>query len=135
MRTAAVVPEPLYGYAVRGTSLSRSYRPDRQEKNNAFLASCLNYCRENGLPEAVAVGLTVRYHAFTVATLKQIRAAALPKAEKRRALRAVFEDPFLHTTLGETVLAKEKRTLRLFYTLIRRRRYRAAALLLRLKPS
>lgn len=132
--TVTLVPECLYYYVRRRASLSRQYLPHRQKKNDAFLEMSLECIRRNHLPEAVAVHLKVRYHAYTIAALKQTMAAQLTAQQKRKALWDIFNSPVLRGTLTKDVLAAEgKRTLRIFFRLLKHRCHGLCYLLLKLK--
>ena len=129
----SVVTDCLYYYARRDASLSRRYLPDRQKQNDAFLEQSLDYIRRNGLPDEVAVHLQVRYHGYTIAALKQTMGADLTPGQKRKAVREIFTSPVLYRTLGKRVLAEEKRTQRIFFTLVKHRCYGLCRLMLSIK--
>ncbi len=80
---ASIVPEGLYYYFKRSNSLSRSFKKDRQEKNNVFLLRSLELIENKGLPSEVSVHLTARYHLFTLSAIKQIYSSDLETKQKK----------------------------------------------------
>lgn len=119
-KTVTIVPECLYYYYKRSTSLSRQYRPDRQLKNDIFLEKSLECIRKNNLPEAVGMCLKVRYHFYTIAAMKQIMASGFSEDERRHLLWEIFFDKVLHRTLEMEVLRHEgKKSLRVFFVLLK----------------
>ena len=132
-QTVTVLPENLYCYRKRETSLSRSYRRDRQDRNDDFLKQSLDYIRTHGLPEAVAAHLTARYHSYTIAALKQTMAAPLSGEEKAHQTEAILSSPILRSSLDFRVLRLEKASLRLFFTALKLRQAWLCRLLLRHK--
>ena len=123
VEAACILPRCLYGYCARSSSQSHTYRKDRQERNNEFLLQSLSYLEQAAMPEVVARHVTVRYHFYTIAAMKQVAAAKLPKQEKKQALLAMFRDPVLRGTLRPGVLKEEKGSLQVFFGLLRLRAY------------
>lgn len=123
-KTVTIVPECLYYYYKRSTSLSRQYRPDRQMKNDVFLEKSLECIRKYNLPEEVKISLQVRYHFYTIAAMKQIMMSCLSETQKKRLLWEVFSDRVLHNTLTpEVIRHEEKISLRVFFLLLKCRCY------------
>ena len=128
----ATLPEELYHYLKRDTSFSHTYRKDRQARNDDFLVKSLAFAREGDLPEIVHTHLKVRYHYYTIAALKQIMAADLSEQEKRHAAMEVFNSEVLRKTLTTDVLRAEgKKTLHVFFALLKLRCYGLCLMLLR----
>lgn len=128
------LPEELYHYLKRDTSFSHTYRKDRQERNDDFLIKSLALAEEKGLPEVVRTHLKVRYHYYTIAALKQIMGADLSEREKRNAAMAVLNSEVLRKTLTTDVMRAEgKKTLQVFFALLKLRCYGLCFLLLRYK--
>lgn len=116
---SVLLPDVLYNYVNRDNSLSRGYRKDRQEKNDAFLQTCLDYIRKNDLPDEVTKHLKVRYHGYTIAALKQIMASDLTDREKKKMIRTVFCSAVLRDTLSFDVLRLDKPTVKVFFLLLK----------------
>lgn len=133
--TVGIVNENLYFYYVRSDSLSRTYKEDRQIKNDIFLQKSLEYIRACGLPQVVENHLTVRYHFFTLSAIKQIATSSLSKKEKKIALRNIFSNRIFRSTLKKSVLCCEDFNLRLFFISIKYRCYFISDILLKIKLS
>ena len=127
--TVSVVPQNLYFYYKNGGSLTSTYKDDRLEKNNCFLKTCLKFIYENNMPKIVADKVTVRYHYYIVAALKQIVGSEFCFSEKRKKMNSVFKDNFLRSTLENNVLKFENRNLKIFWYLVKFKMYFAAYLL------
>ena len=127
---AVIVPECLYFYYKRNNSLSRSFKADRQEKNNIFLEKSLAYIRELDLPETVQLHLTARYHSYTLSAIKQIFSSDMRCEERKTELLKVFKDKTLHSTIKKEVLSLEAKSVRLFFYLVRIKAYNLCYLLL-----
>ena len=99
-----IIPENLYFYYSRAVSLSRQYREDRQEKNDCFFVQSIDYIRLNNLPTVVADHLTVRYHSFTIAALKQTMGADMTVEEKKKKVMEILDSSVLRESLNWNVL-------------------------------
>lgn len=128
VRRAAVLPEAPYRYYENTGSLSRSYRPDRLEKNVYFYNACLELCRRRGYGREIQSRCGEPFLSFTVAAMKQAAAclgrAALPE------LRALCLDEALARALRETG-GNPGWKRRLLYFFLKRRRVWSVYLLLR----
>ena len=130
---ASVVPENLYFYYKRAGSLTKSYRADRQHRNNLFLQKALEYVDGQKLPGQIKNHITARYHMYTIAALKHITHSQLSAEGKKEAIQAVFRDSVLRSTLENKVLKLHKSSLRLFFSFLKIKAYPICKLLLSLK--
>ncbi len=130
-----VIPDRFYCYYKNEGSLSRTYRADRQEKNNAFVLQTLTHIKELSLPEGLAAYVKSKYHIFTLAAMKHIVTSALTKAEKKAELRKIYKDPVLVKTVTKEVLRTEPSTIRILMLLLKYRLYFVCDLLLRVKTK
>ena len=128
-----IVPENLYFYLNRSSSLSRVFRPDRQKKNDVFLNNSLEFIADTGLPDMVARHLTARYHFYTIAAMKQLMMSDLTEEQKRKALEEIFRSPTLRATLSADVLALEKPAMRLFFCSLKLRQHWLCRMMLKYK--
>ncbi len=133
IKSAAVIDDSLYYYFKRNNSLSRTFKKDRQKKNNFFLQKCVEYIENSQLPECVMNHLKARYHSLTLATVKQIYQSNLPANEKKKEIYSVFNDPILRSTLESDVLKLESTFVSLFFGLIRSKFFFASYVLLWLR--
>lgn len=129
-----VVDENLYYYYKRNTSLSRVYREDRQTKNDIFIKKSLIYIQDH-LPKAVMLHVIARYHMYTIAAMKQILEADLSMVKKIGEVNKILKNQTLHSTIDQDVLCIQKRSLRIFFKLIKWRCYPLCIVLLYLKTK
>lgn len=133
VNTVTIVPENLYFYYYRPVSLSRQYREDRQEKNDSFYLQSVDYIGRNNLPVKVTDHLTVRYHFYTIAALKQTMDANISAELKKAKVYDIMNSPVLRRSLRWSVLALESKRLRLFFALLKIRANWLCYLLLKYK--
>ena len=133
VKAVSIVGENLYYYYKNEGSLTNRYREDRQIKNDGFVLKALAVARERGLPANVCDHIKARYHMYTVSAMKQLVCSDLPKKEKNKCLGEFFHSSVLRSTLGSEVLSVHKKTLRLFFTLLKFRCYMMCKALLYLK--
>lgn len=135
VKKAAILPENLYFYYQNPKSLTSTFRKDRQEKNNLFLLKSLKEIEANNYPECVAKSLKVRYHAYTISALKQILNSDLSDNLKKDKVYQILEDKTLNETLSSDVLEGEKKSLKVFYNLVRYKMYGMAFLMLKIRTK
>ena len=133
VKRVAIIPESFYYYCQNSGSLTTSYKKDRQEKNNSFLLKSLEKIKSNNYPDCVENALKVRYHAYTISALKQILNSDLADSEKKEEIYKTFKDITLNETLSPDVLGIEKKTLKIFYYLVRYKMYGLAFLMLKIR--
>ena len=133
VKRVAIIPESFYYYCQNSDSLTTSYKKDRQEKNNSFLLKSLQKIKNNNYPDCVVNALKIRYHAYTISALKQILNSDLTDSEKKEEVYKTFKDRTLNETLSSDVLSVEKKTLKIFYYLVRYKMYGLAFLMLRIR--
>lgn len=135
VKKVAVLPENLYFYYQNPKSLTSTYREDRQEKNNLFLLKSLKEIEANNYPECVVKSLKVRFHAYTISALKQILNSDLSEKVKREKVYQILQDKTLNETLSSDVLEGEKKSLKVFYNLVRYKMYGMAFLMLKIRAK
>ena len=99
VRRAAVLEAAPYRYYENTASLSRSYRPDRYERNHRFYAACLDLCRSRGYGPAVIKSCAEPYLSNIIAAMKQEAAVLGPGAIP--GLRALLSDGTLQRALRD----------------------------------
>ena len=129
----SIVNESLYFYYKRNDSLSRVFRADRHKHNDVFLQRSLAYIREKDLPRKVSTHLTARYHMYMISAMKQLATSNLTSKEKRAGFRELFKGTVLRASLEGDTLKVHKKTLRLFFTLLKLRCYWLCKVMLYLK--
>lgn len=133
VKKVAILSENLYFYYQNPQSLTSTYREDRQEKNNYFLLRSLEEIEANNYPICVAKALKIRYHAYTISALKQILNSDLSDVSQKQEIYKIFKDKTLKETLSSEVLDGEKKSLKLFYYLVRYEMYGMAFLMLKIR--
>lgn len=128
--SVAIVPENLYYYQKNEKSFSRRYKENTQVLNDAFLLRAIDICKDIGYSEYILSYIKARYHMYTIAGMKQIVSCELPKKEKQKALRSVFENTLLRSTITDDVFSLETGTSRIFWKLFLARHHRICCLLL-----
>lgn len=120
---AVILPENLYYYYLRTSSISHKYYPGRHLKNDVFLRESLAFAEQNGLCNEAVIGIKKLYHSFVMAILKQTVTCDLSRSECRAVVNEILRSPQLRATLSRDVLSCEKKTMRMFFTLVRLRFY------------
>lgn len=123
VKKVSVVCENLYFYYKRGNSLTQSYDPGRQTKNDKFYIKSVELAKSRGLSEKVINCIAVRYQIYTFSAIKQVVATGLSKSEKKKEIRKIFKSKVLRSTLTKDIIAKHNKKLRLFYFLLKSRLY------------
>ena len=132
-KTAVVIPDRLYCYFKNANSLSRTYRDDRQKKNNEFLLQSLEHVQQLSLPDSLSVYLKSKYHVFSLAAMKHVVASKLSLKDKKRKLRGIYRDKVLRKTIAAGVLQIDPFSIAIFMLLIKLRVYCVCDLLLKIK--
>ncbi len=133
--SASIVGRCLYYYVKRENSLTRTYRPDRQARNDLFLSCALQVVQNRRLPGCVADVVKARYQMYSMAAMKQTVTAPLPPKEQAAALNAILKSPILRTTLDASVLQWHNRNMRLFFVLLKAGCYGLCKWMLRYKTG
>lgn len=129
----AVIPDNLYFYFKNNNSLTRSFKPDRQEKNNQFLKSSIDRVNELALPQSIIKHLKARYHGMVLGTIMQIAAADMVQKQKRKLIREIYHDAVLRATLKRDVMAMDAFASRVFWLMVKIRCYFICDILLLFK--
>lgn len=123
VRTATIIPESLYYYFKRSESLTCSYKPNRQKKNDDFLKICLNYVKEVGLPSEISNHIQARYHGLTLGAMMQIIESDLSEKEKNNELNQIFHNDLLRDTLKNDVIQWDARVPQIFWYCLKLKLY------------
>ena len=130
---AITLDEILYFHYINTSSLTTTYRADRQDKNNYFLDVTTELLKKLEYKDEIKIRLCMLYHSFTLAALKMVYSSNLSKKEKRKISKAILKSSQLRQSISNDVLSREKKTVRLFFGLARYRLCFACNLLLKLK--
>ena len=131
LSVVSIVPECLYFYFNNQSSLSKTFKIDRQEKNDIFLKKCMDYVVTKGLSESLSFSIQSRYHGYTLGALMQIVRSSLPKKERKKEIYKIYKNQLLHQTLIDEVLSLDSGKARFFWKLLRCRCYVLCTLLLK----
>lgn len=130
---ATLISDNLYFYFKREQSSSRTFKEDRQDKNDAFLHKALWYVEDRKLPKKINLYVTARYHIYTLSAMKLLLVSDLSKKEKNIKLKEMFCNPVLRSSLKFDVIKIHKKTLKLFFTLLKFRCYSLCKAMLYIK--
>ena len=129
----ALIEDKLYFYFKNDKSLSRSYRADRQQRNDEFVLKAMQKVRELRLPKTVLGHLEARYQMYSLAAMKLTAAADMPSHQKKSELRKIYKDQTLRNTITWDVLRRGTRSIAVFMLLIKMRAFCLCDLLLKMK--
>ena len=134
LNVVTVLDENFYYYFKRGNSLSHTYKADRQKLNDIFIKK-VHTLAENLEIKNVIPYLNVRYQMYTIATLKQVMASTLPEKEKNREINKILHSEVLKSTLDNSTIQLHKKSLKLFFTLLKYRLFMGCKILLKYKNN
>lgn len=95
----AILNEALYYYCENDTSLTHTYRANRQEKVNHLYHMCVTLCRENGYPEQVERRCMEQLVAATIEIIKQETNTAASRTEAVSRVKKTLDDETLQYVL------------------------------------
>lgn len=133
--SVSLLPEQMYYYYKNDNSLSHSYKPGHQMRNDAFCQEALRLCQKFGYAAEVASRVKVRYHMYAISGMKRIVKSALDRKEKNEQMRRIFNNVFLRDTLTADTLKLEQFQSRVFWKLFQRRFYYACYALICYKAN
>lgn len=134
VQKAVVLEKALYVCCENEASLSRSYRPDRYEKNRYFYIQCLKLCKECGYSDEVFYRCSEPFLRNTIAAMKQ-EAACHDRKRAIRNLRQIVDDRLLQQVLDRKRGDKTNLQKRILFWAIRNRCYLICHTLLRAKNA
>lgn len=121
LSSVSILPENLYYYFQNENSFSRTYDSKRQDLNDRFLEKGLQTCDALHYAPKVRKYFQARYLIYALAGMKQIVGSGLEKKQKKKALKAVFNNPVLRSSLDDDTIALSKRPARVFWKAFRLR--------------
>ncbi len=130
IQSACALNQRLYYYFENNNSLSRTYTEDRENRIDNYLLKSVEISEANGLSEKVVSHIRARYHGCVMSKLKQLFMAQISVKKKVRLLRSEYKNKVLQDTLTKEVFDVEKRSLVVFYRLVKLRLYCLCNLLL-----
>lgn len=135
IETVSILNENLYYYFVRENSLSRSFNPERHQKqNDYFYIKTIELAKIKNLSKKALEHIAVRYHMYSIANMKQVILADIDK-NKKAFFRSFFENDILLSTLTDDILCHEERNSRFFWKLFRKKLFWICYLLLYYKAN
>ena len=133
VQSVAILDDAMYYYRSNGASISRSFRPDRFERNREFYLQCLDLCKQCGYSDEVIRRCKEPYLANVFGTVKQAVAYYDSYHAVKAELKKMIDDSVFQQVLYEKRKDKEKITKKIFYCTVRRKWYFACYLLLKAK--
>lgn len=133
--SASIVPEHFYLCVQHDDSLSKKLNREYQAFNDVFLKKALEVCNKKGYSENVKNHLKARYQIYALGGMRQIIASDLPNKEKMAAIKSVFNNRLLHSTLTNEVLSLGTKASKLFWKLFKLNCFGLCYVLLKLKTG
>lgn len=131
--SAVTLDEILYFHYINTSSLTTTYKADRQAKNDKFLKVTKELINKLEYPEEIDFRLNMLYHSFTLAALKMIFSSKLSPKEKNSTSKEILKSQAIKNSINSSVLKREKKSVRLFYKLVSMRLYCICNLILKIK--
>lgn len=119
LQTVVLIPKPLYFYRINPSSLTKTFRKERQNKNNAFLAKARETVVKQGYGTEVWVRVVMLYHGFSVEAMKHIIRMPVSYREKRKLLSAFFADHVLAGTITWDTISRSSIAMAVFLICIK----------------
>ena len=134
VQKAVVLQQALYFYCENESSLSRTYRPDRYERNRFFYIQCLKRCKAYGYSDVVFRSCAEPFLRNTIGAMKQ-EAACHDRKTAIRHLREIMEDSLLQQVLDQKRQDKTNLKKRMLFWTIRNHCYLLCYILLTAKNA
>lgn len=99
--SVVILPEPLYFYCENGNSLTQTYRPDRFRRTRHFYDACTEMAVRIGHGPEIITHIGGLFIGFTVAAMKQIVTADLPRKQRRTLIAEIVEDTAVQQVLHD----------------------------------
>lgn len=106
VQTVVLIPKPLYFYCLNPTSLTKTYRKDRQEKNNVFLRTAMDVIDALGFDEEVQIRIAMLYQAFSLEAMKHILRIPASRKEKKAMLFSLLSDEVLQKSYTWRIISR-----------------------------
>ena len=119
VQTVVLIPKELYYYCVNPVSLTKTYKEERQEKNNAFLHTAREMIESLGLSNEVWIRINMLYHGFSMEAMKHVLRLSAPFREKRRILCSILSDDVLHKSLTRETFVRNSITMAMFFSCVK----------------
>ncbi len=133
VESAVALSDILYFHFVNTSSLTTTYKADRQEKNNHFFTVTTELLHTLGYDKEIYYRLCMLYHSFSLAALKLIYSSSLSPKEKRATSNKLLKSLIIKESISREVLQREKNTVRLFFWLLSLGLFPLCNLLLKIK--
>ena len=98
---------------------TKTYKKERQEKNNAFLHAAQEMIDELGLSEEVLIRIMMLYHGFSMEAMKHIMRLQVKNREKRKILYSLLSDDVLKKSLTREALVRNSITMAMFFSCVK----------------
>lgn len=106
----SILKQACYYYCHNGTSLSRSFRPDRYERICHCYNAMMQVAKKCGYSDVVTAGLSAQYFGSVIGAMKMIvMAEKLSPPDKIIRLKEIINDKTFMAALGKLDFAAENR--------------------------
>lgn len=106
LQRVVLIPKALYFYRINPASLTKTYRKERQNRNNSFLTMARDLMEKLRYSREIEIRLEMLYHGFTIAAMKHIVSMPVPYHKKRQLLSFFFEDSVIIETISKDVISR-----------------------------
>ena len=104
-------------------------------QNDLFMQKAQELIEHKNLSKTLLDCVTARYHMYTVSALKQLFASDLSEEKKKLETKKIYKSKVLQKSLHFGVLGQHKKSLQLFFGLLKFKVYPLCTLILKLKQS
>lgn len=106
IESISIIPETLYFYCHNASSLSKTFRKDRLEKNNFQYIESLKKCEEYNYSDKVKNGLAIQYYMNILGILHLVLETDLKKADQKREIFKILDNESMISILSKIDLHK-----------------------------
>lgn len=135
VQCVAVLPEALYYYCENESSLTQTYRTDRFEKIKHFYQESLHMAGQLHYGPTIHSAISGLFLSFSIAAMKQIAAAGIGDAEKKRLLVQITDDTAMQQALADISSRRYGRSRQILFWAMRRKCYGLVCFLVSMKAK
>lgn len=128
-----IISKAFYYYRKNMDSLTHTYEKNKFYKNNNFLVAGIELCKKHRYNNEVIQGLEKSYLSNLIGILKLIENSNLKEEKRKIAMKKIVNNDILQRVLKNYKIRKEKATRKIFFLLLKRKKYKAIYLLIKAK--
>lgn len=132
----AVVPKAFYNYCENDTSsLTRTFRMDRYEKNSFFYQACIQQCDELGYGNKIRERLMYPFWGNTIGWLKRIAISDLSPKQKKDETIKILDDQVFQDVVRKMNTEQETLSRKILIYAIKKRMFWICRCLIKYQAS